>query len=133
MTAELGEGRFGPAYVGIDPDSGQILVIRSFTEATTLEQQQALVDALDRLCRSPLDHESIATPIGCGVDGGVVLFAHIYLPGEPVDEYLRARGPRPLSEVVVRVRHLAAAIDFAAAAGVYHGALGPRDIIFTTG
>ena len=129
-TAGVGEGRFGPVHVGIDPDSSQIVVIRTFTAPLTDAQQQALVGALRRLCDTPLDHASIGRPLDCGTEAGVPYLVHTYLPGQSVDEYLIAHGPRSLSEVAVRVTHLAAAIDFAAAAGVYHGALGPRDIIF---
>jgi serine/threonine protein kinase len=126
----VGEGRFGPVHVGIDPESSQIVVIRTFTLPLTGDQQQALVDALRRLCDTPLDHASIGRPLDCGVQDGIPYLVHTYLPGQSVDEYLAAYGPRPLSEVAIRVTHLAAAIDFAAAVGVYHGALGPQDIIF---
>jgi hypothetical protein len=50
-----------------------------------------------------------------------------------VDQYLRAHGRLPFPDVSLRVTHLAAAIDFAAAAGVCHGALGPRDILIAPG
>jgi serine/threonine protein kinase len=126
----MGDGRFGPVYVGIDPDSGQIILIRTFTETMTPEQRQSLIEALNGLCKGPLDHISIAAPIASGIEGVVPYFAHAYLPGEPVDEYLRGHGPRPLSEVASRVTEVAEAIDYAAAAGVHHGAIGPRDIIF---
>src|SRR4030095_6865833 len=45
-------------------------------------------------------------------------------------EYLELQGPMPLAEVVQRVTQLAEAFDLAAAAGVHHGALGPRDVAF---
>jgi hypothetical protein len=130
VTAALGDGRFGPVHLGIDPQTDQVVVIRTFVERLTAEQQQALLDALEQLCEQPLDHESIATPIASGLEHGVPYLAHSYLPGTSVDEFLRTHGPRPLTEVAVRVTHLAAAIDFAAAADVHHGALSPRDIIF---
>jgi serine/threonine protein kinase len=130
VTAALGDGRFGLVHLGVDPETDQVVVIRTFTGRFTDEQQKKLLDALARLCARPLDHESVATPFACGVDHGVPYLVHTYLPGTSVDEFLRAHGPRPLSDVIVRVAHLAGALDFAAAAGVYHGSLSPRDIIF---
>jgi hypothetical protein len=130
VTAALGDGRFGPVHLGVDPKTDQVVVIRTFTEQLSAEQQQRLVDALQRLCAQPLDHASIATPIACGLEHGFAYLTHSYLPGTSVDEFLRTHGPRPLAEVAVRVTHLAAAIDFAAAADVHHGTLSPRDIIF---
>jgi hypothetical protein len=130
VTAALGDGRFGPVHLGVDPQTDQVVVIRAFADTMPAEQQQRLVDALQKLCEQPLDHASIATPIACGLEGRVAYLTHSYLPGTSVDEFLRAHGPRPLAEVAIRVTHLAAALDFAAAAGVHHGALSPRDIIF---
>lgn len=95
MTAELGDGRFGPSYIGIDPDSGQIVVIRTFADAMTPGQQQALIDGLDRLCQGPLSHPSIAAPIACGDEGGVAYFVHTCFAGELVDEYFESTVPGP--------------------------------------
>jgi len=130
VTAALGDGRFGPVHLGVDPESDQVVVIRTFDERLTADQQRRLIEALELLCTRPLDHPSIATPIACGLEQGVPYLVHSYLPGISIDEFLRAHGPRPLADVIVRVTHLAASIDFAAAGGVHHGALSPRDIIF---
>ena len=130
VTAALGDGRFGPVHLGVDPESDQVVVIRTFNERLTTDQQRRLIEALELLCTRPLDHPSIATPIACGLEQGVPYLVHSYLPGISIDEFLRAHGPRPLADVIIRVTHLAASIDFAAAAGVHHGALSPRDIIF---
>ena len=132
VTAALGDGRFGLVHLGVDPETDQVVVIRTFTGPFTGAQQEKLVQALQLLCERPLDHESVATPLACGSENGAPYLVHSYLPGTSVDEFLRAHGPRPLSDVTLRVTHLAGALDFAAAAGVYHGALSPRDIIFAS-
>jgi hypothetical protein len=115
-------------FLGVDPGAGTRVVIRAITAPLTPEGQQVLVDALGRLCETPLDHAAIGRPLESGIEGGVPYLIQAWLPGETVDQYVATHGPRPLSEVAVRVTHLAAALDFAAAAGVYHGALGPREI-----
>ena len=119
-------------YLALDPESDEPVVIRTFSEPFTAEERQALLAALKRLCDTPLDHDSIARPLACGIEGEVPYLVHTYFAGHPVDEYLAQRGPRPLSEVVIRVTHIAAAVDFAAAAGVHHGSMGPRDVIFAS-
>lgn len=132
VTAALGDGRFGLVHLGVDPETDQVVVIRTFTGPFTEAQLEKLVQALQLLCERPLDHESVATPLACGLENRAPYLVHSYLPGTSVDEFLRAHGPRPLSDVTLRVTHLAGALDFAAAAGVYHGALSPRDIIFAS-
>ena len=64
-----------------------------------------------------------------GVEGDVPYLVHALLPGAPADELLRAHGPQPLAELILPLTHAAAAIDFAAAAGVDHGVLGLSDWI----
>jgi len=96
----------------------------------TVEEQAAFAVSLSRLCERPLDHPSIARALEGGVEDGIPYIAHEALDGTPVDEYLEAQGPRPLAEVARRVTQLAEAFDLAAAAGVHHGALGPRDVAF---
>ena len=50
-------------------------------------------------------------------------------PGESLDVALREYGPAAIADALPRLRHLADALDSAAAAGVWHGALQPRDIL----
>ncbi|HEX5110077.1 MAG TPA: PEGA domain-containing protein [Vicinamibacterales bacterium] len=130
MTAGPDDGRFGPVYLGRDPESGASIVIRTFSETMTVEQLGALEESLSKLCAQPLEHPSISRALTCGVEDGVPFVVHEAMAGTPVDEYLDSLGPRPLTEVARRVGQLAEAFDFAAAAGVHHGALGPRDVAF---
>jgi hypothetical protein len=130
VTAKLDGGRFGPVFAGRDPLTNRSVLIRTFDEAMTIERQDALVSALKKLCERPLAHPAIARALASGVEGNVPYVVHAALPGVPVTEYLAAHGPRPLSEVALRVTQLASAVDFADASGVHHGALGPRDIAF---
>jgi PEGA domain-containing protein/protein tyrosine kinase len=130
VTAGPDDGRFGPVYLGRDSESGGAIVVRTFSETMTVEQLGALEESLSKLCAHPLEHPSIARALTCGVEDGVPFVVHEAMAGTPVDEYLDSLGPRPLTEVARRVSQLAEAFDFAAAAGVHHGALGPRDVAF---
>ena len=129
MTAELGDGRHGPVFLGVDTATQRQVVIRTFVVPMTDEGRERFLDALTRLCDLPLDHAAIASPLACGEVDGVPFLVHEFMPGLPLDEYLRQYGRRSLSDVSLRVMHLAGAIDFAAAAGVVHGSLGPRDLL----
>lgn len=123
------EGRFGPVYRSHDPDSKQPVLIRTFAQPLTPAEQGRLVEALTRLCETPLDHSSIARPLVAGIEEGRPFLVHTLLPGVSLQRYLESHGAQPFADVVLRVTQLAAAVDFAAAAGVHHGDLGPRDVI----
>ena len=123
------EGRFGPVYRSHDPETDRPVLVRTFAQPLTPEEQNRLVDALTLLCETPLDHQAIARPLVAGIDNGRPFLVHTLLPGESLQRFLRSHGPLPYGEVVLRATQLAAALDFAAAAGVYHGDLGTRDVI----
>ena len=139
VRASFGDGRFGPVFLADDPSSGLEVVVRTFThlaggalsngEPLTGEERDALLDALRELCERPLDHPSVARPISCGLEGDTPYFVHAFLDGIPADEYLAANGPSRLADLVPLITPAAAALDFAAAAGVTHGVLGFRDVI----
>ena len=132
LRASFGDGRFGPVFLADDPETGRRVVIRTFTQPFTDEQRDALMAALRDLCELPLDHPSVARPMGCGLDGDTPYFVHSFLEGIPADDYLAANGPSRLADLMPLLTPAAAAIDFSSAAGVTHGALGLRDVIIST-
>jgi hypothetical protein len=106
-----------------------LLIVRTFAGPFTAEQTRAFVHALESLCATPLDHPSIARPVACGVERDRPYLVHACLPGVPADEFLRARGPLPLADLLLPITQAAAALDFADAAGVHHGVLSLPDLI----
>lgn len=54
---------------------------------------------------------------------------HTWLPGATVEQWVERVGPLATLDAVPRLTQIAAALDFAAAAGVHHGLLTPNDII----
>jgi serine/threonine-protein kinase len=80
-----------------------------------------------------VSHPSIAAPIAAGVEDGIAWFAQAYVPAESLDSALRQYGPPPIADALTIITQLAGALDFAAAAGVIHGALHPRDVLVAPG
>ena len=126
-------GRFGPVYQAYDPATNQPAVVRTFTQPMDADAEARLVQALTRLCDAPPNHTSIARPLAAGTESGHPFLVHTLLPGVPLETFLRRYGSQPFADVVQRVTQLAEAIDFAAAAGVHHGALGPADVMLAPG
>ena len=129
MHSAIGGGRFGPVFRAVDPITGVEVLVRTFAGPFTAEQREALVRALESLCETPLDHPSIARPMAFGVQDDRPYLVHACLPGLPADQYLRMHGPQPVADLVLPITHAAAALDYAAAAGIHHGVIALADLI----
>ena len=126
----IGAGRFGPVYRGRDDRSGTDVAIKVFEQALPADQASRLTEMLQRLREVPLDHAAIVPLLAAGVsDSEEVWVAEPWFDATPLDALMRRDGALPLGDVLFRVTQLAGAIDFAAAVGVHHGALHPRDIL----
>jgi eukaryotic-like serine/threonine-protein kinase len=126
---QVGAGTLGPVFRAYDAVEGRLVAIKAFHLDLTPEQAAALSDALDDLRTRALDHPSIAAPIAAGIEGATPWFAQAYIPAETLDTALRQYGPAPIADALTMITHLAGALDFAAAAGVFHGALHLRDVL----
>ncbi|MGE3509906.1 MAG: PEGA domain-containing protein, partial [Vicinamibacterales bacterium] len=91
----------------------------------------ALHAALQRLVDADLAHPAVATPVATGFAGASVFLAQDFAAAEPIDATVRTREPMPPADVARVAAHVAGALDFAAAIGIHHGALHPRDVLVT--
>jgi hypothetical protein len=107
----------------------QSFAIKVFRLDITPEQAAELVVQLGKLPRLRLDHPAIATPVVAGVEGTVAYLAQQYVGAESLDSAIRQYGPAPLPQALRVIATVAGALDFAAVAGVRHGALHPRDVL----
>ena len=130
---QVGAGTTGLVFRAHDPVEGRLVAIKAFRLDLTPERAAELARALQELSERGLSHPSIAAPIGAGVEDGVAWFAQAYVPAESLDSALRQYGPPPVADALAIVTHLAGALDFAAAAGVVHGSLHPRDVLVAPG
>ena len=105
--------------------------MKVFDQGLSPEQAAALARALDQLCQAPLDHPSIVRPIAAGADAELAWLAESYVDGTPLADLIHRDASRPLADVVLRITQIAGALDFAAAVGVFHGALHPAEILVT--
>jgi serine/threonine protein kinase len=130
---QVGAGTTGFVFRAHDPVEGRLVAIKAFRLDLTPERAAELAGALQGLVTRSVSHPSIAAPIAAGVEDGIAWFAQAYVPAESLDSALRQYGPPPVADVLTFVTQLAGALDFAAAAGVVHGALHPRDVLVAPG
>ncbi len=119
----------GPVFRAHDPAEGRLVAIKAFQLDLTPAQAADFVRALDELPGRGLEHPSIAAPVAAGLEGTTPWLAQAYVPAESLDSALRQYGPAPVADALAVITQLAGALDFAAAAGVLHGALHPRDVL----
>ena len=130
---QLGAGTLGPVFRAHDPAEARLVAVKQFRLDLMPERAVELAASLDDLVSRTLNHPTLTTPLAAGLEGTTPWLAQTYVPAEPLDAALRQFGPAPIAHVVTVVTHLAGALDFAAAAGVLHGSLHPRDILVAPG
>ena len=116
-----------------DPDHERLVAVKAFSLDLTPEQTTGLSDQFQRLVDLGIEHPYIAAPVAAGVEDFVAYLAVPYVAGESLDAAIRQYGPAPAGDAIRLVSHLAEALDAAAALGVFHGSLHPRDVLVTPG
>jgi eukaryotic-like serine/threonine-protein kinase len=129
VVHQVGAGVLGPVFRAYDPDTERTVALKSFPLDLTPEQAQKLADALGHLATLDLGHPSLIVPTAAGVEGSTAYLVEDYFVADSVDIALRQYGPAPVPDALRLIGQLAGGLDFAAAAGVHHGALHPRDVL----
>jgi serine/threonine protein kinase len=126
---QVGVGVLGPVFRAYDPEQDRAVAIKAFPLDITPERARELAADLGRLPALGLEHPAVIAPLAAGSEGATVYLVQEYFVAESADVALKQYGPAPVPDAMRLVGQLAGALDAAAAAGVHHGALHPRDIL----
>ena len=129
VVHQVGAGVHGPVFLAADSQGDRQVAIKTFPLDITPERAATLAAALRQLVSTPLGHPSIVPLLDAGSEGSTVYLAQEYVLAESVDAAVREYGPAQVPDALRLIGQLAGAIDFAAVAGVHHGALHPRDVL----
>lgn len=132
LVQRLGEGGMGVVHLGLD-DSGRAVAIKVLRDHVAGDAQ-----ARDRLARevkslSRVHHEGVAPVLDADVDGSRPYLVTKYVPGPPLDEWIRRRGPLHDAELVAFARGLSDALAAIHAAGVVHRDVKPGNVLMLDG
>lgn len=122
----------GPVYRAIEPSTDRQVGIKLFRLDATPEQAAVLAGRLSTLVSSLPACPSIAAPLAAGLEGSSAYLAQEYVAADSIEARLRRRMPTSLELAVPLLEQVAEALEKGAAAGVYHGALHPRDVLVST-
>lgn len=122
----------GPVYRALDPGAERQVGIKLFRLDATPEQVAALAARLAALVSALPSCPSIAAPLAAGVEGASAYLALDYVAADSIDARLRRRTPPSLEQALPIFQQVADALEAAAAVGIYHGALHPRDVLVST-
>ncbi len=126
---QVGAGVLGPVFRAYDPEQDRAVAVKVFPLDITPERARELAADLGRLSALGLPHPAVIAPLAAGSQGATVYLVEEYFVAESADVALKQYGPAPVPDAMRVVGQLAGALDAAAAAGVHHGALHPRDIL----
>ena len=126
---QIGSGVLGPVFRAFDREADRLIAIKVFQLDVTPEVVARVASGLRALAARRSPHASIVWPTAAGLEGARAFVALPLVSGESLDARLRHATPHPLDETLRLLGPVAAALDAAAAAGLRHGSLHPRDLI----
>jgi WD40 repeat protein len=132
LFEEIGRGGMGIIYRARQRRLGRIVAVKvlrggEFADAEARARFRAEAEAAARL-----QHPGIVAIHDVGEDGGVLWFSMEYLPGDNLDQRVRAQL-LPAREAAECVRRVAEAVQHAHENGVFHRDLKPSNILLRDG
>jgi serine/threonine-protein kinase len=114
-----------------DPDQDRLVAVKVFALDLQPDQGRALVARLRELVELDLTHPAVAAPVAAGVSNGSAYLAQDFAAADSLDVVMREFGAASPADAARVAAHVGGALHSAAALGVYHGSLHPRDLLLT--
>lgn len=134
ITGEIGRGAMGVVYKALDPAIGRTVAIKTIhlTDATEAERQ-SVGDRLLREAQSAgtLSHPNIVTVYDVLTQDEFAYIVMEFVPGPSLDEMVRQRQIPARDELLLYLRQVAAALDYAHRKGIIHRDVKPANIIIS--
>jgi protein kinase-like protein/PEGA domain-containing protein len=115
-----------------DSTRERLVAVKLFKLDLPPERAHQLVAEFEQLIAANLTHPALVTPLATGISGVSAFLAQDYVAADSLDLAIREYGAAPAGNALRVAAQLADALDLAAAAGVIHGALHPRDVLLSS-
>lgn len=134
IAGEIGRGAMGVVYKALDPAIGRTVAIKTIHLADTTEaERQGVGERLLREARSAgtLSHPNIVTVYDVLTQDEFAYIVMEFVPGPSLDEMIR-HGQIPARDgLLLLLRQVAAALDYAHRKGIIHRDVKPANIIIS--
>jgi len=131
LIEKIAEGGMARVYRGRDLLLKRTVAVKILKDQMTGDA--AFIRRFEREAQSAaaLSHPHIVNIYDVGEEDGTYYMVMEYVDGKNLKEYIREKGPLPVSEAVQITRQIADALQQAHAAGVVHRDIKPQNILFS--
>ena len=130
VRALIGRGAMGAVYLARDRTLGRWVALKVLLGSPARNPEQVRSFQREAQAAAPLQHSNIVRIYEAGILEGVPFIAMEYIEGEPLDRFLRRKGPRLRWQNALHIAHeVAKALDRAARAGIVHRDVKPANIL----
>ncbi|UCC71286.1 MAG: serine/threonine protein kinase [Gemmatimonadota bacterium] len=129
LERELGRGGMGVVYLAREVSLDRPVALKLLPPALAAQPAARERFLHEARTAAKLSHPNIVPIFAVDEVDEFVLFAMAYIDGETLGQRIRARGPRPASEVTRILREVAWALGYAHAQGVVHRDVKPDNIL----
>lgn len=128
---QVGAGTLGPVFRAYDAERDRLVAVKLFRLDLPPHRLHQLVEEFEWLIAAEAVHPGLAAPIATGTDGITLYLVRDFVAADSLDVVVRDHGPAPAADALRVATELAEALDFAAAVGILHCGLHPRDVLIS--
>ena len=132
VRALIGRGAMGTVYLARDTALNRPIALKVLLGS--LARNPSTVRGFHREAQAaaPLRHPCIVRVYSAGIECGTPYIAMEYVPGEPLDRFLRRKGQVPWQTALYVGAQVAQALDCAHSNGIVHRDVKPANILLDT-
>jgi hypothetical protein len=128
ITGTLGAGGFGVVYAARQLSTGQPVAIKVMNDAAEMANRSRFEREMRVIARLQHPHIVRLLDFGCLPDGRLFTVL-VFVEGQDLATYIKARGPMPEDEAVALMRQVLDALHHAHQLGIVHRDLKPANIM----